>query len=414
MTSEPAVTEDAAASLPPAAPPAVHQTYLIGDNVYLRGPELGDARWTSAWRATPFPIAAQTAEEQLKKEVPEDFDSRSFLLIICRREDGRPLGSALIKESPHAVETRLTLHADPTLGAGAASVQAEALGLLLPWLWQERSRPVILLWTDIDLQPVVAAAERLGMRPAVRLREGVWRDGRLRDQMLYEFLHPFWVERLGDPGPGIASAGSPMLSPASPAPRRDAEDILTLPDNALLGSQRLALRPIQVDDAETTARFLREDPDARFGHPRHPLSPILLADWTNKLGAKLPPHEIELAIVLRESGALIGEVGLYDIDWLARHAESSTWLFQVEYRGSGYGTEAKHLLLEYAFERLGLHMIWSWVKSANPRSQAALRKQGYRDAGRLNWTGFGGDGFQSALMFDLLASEWRAARDGAG
>jgi RimJ/RimL family protein N-acetyltransferase len=56
-------------------------------------------------------------------------------------------------------------------------------------------------------------------------------------------------------------------------------------------------------------------------------------------------------------------------------------------------------------------MLWSWVKSRNPRSQAALRKQGYRDAGRLSWTNFGPDGFEDARMFDLLADEWRASRD---
>ena len=48
----------------------------------------------------------------------------------------------------------------------------------------------------------------------------------------------------------------------------------------------------------------------------------------------------------------------------------------------------------------------------NPRSQAAIRKHGYRDAGRFTWTGYGPDGFENARMFDLLATEWRAARDG--
>ena len=48
----------------------------------------------------------------------------------------------------------------------------------------------------------------------------------------------------------------------------------------------------------------------------------------------------------------------------------------------------------------------------NPRSQAATRKHGYRDAGRFTWIGYGPDGFENARMFDLLATEWRAARDG--
>jgi RimJ/RimL family protein N-acetyltransferase len=108
---------------------------------------------------------------------------------------------------------------------------------------------------------------------------------------------------------------------------------------------------------------------------------------------------------------LIGETGLYSIDWIARTAESGSWLYCAADRGKGYGTEAKLLLLEYAFERLGLNMIWAWVKERNARSQAALRKQGYRDAGRFTWSGYGPDGFGNARMFDLLATEWRSARD---
>ena len=147
-------------------------------------------------------------------------------------------------------------------------------------------------------------------------------------------------------------------------------------------SDRLALRPMEAADAEQIAAWLRNEPAYDFGLGRFPLSAVEIDDWIKKIGEKEPPSEIEFAVVLRESGELIGENGLYSIDWLARTAESGTWIYRPEYRGSGYGTEAKHLLLEYAFDRLGLNMIWSWVKMSNTRSQAALRKQGYRDAGR--------------------------------
>jgi RimJ/RimL family protein N-acetyltransferase len=244
------------------------------------------------------------------------------------------------------------------------------------------------------------------------LRDGVWRDGRHRDQVIYEYLHPAWVARLGDPGPGIAEAGEPVIAPRAPASLRDAAAPLQLPANALLGGERLALRPLEAGDAETIARFVRAEPDASFGLSRFPYGAVIYGDWIGKIGAKDWPTKLDFAIVLRESGELIGENGLYGIDWLARSAESATWLYRPEHRGAGYGTEAKHLLLEYAFEWLGLHSIWSWVKEANTRSQAALRKQGYRDAGRVNWFEMDAGGFSGGRMFDLLASEWRAARDG--
>ena len=168
---------------------------------------------------------------------------------------------------------------------------------------------------------------------------------------------------------------------------------------------------MQIDDAETIANLIRAEPDASFGHSRFPYSAIMLADWYGEMAETEPAKDIEFAVVLRESGELIGETGLYDVDWIARTAESGYWLYCAADRGMGYGTAANLLLLEYAFERLGLTMIWAWVKERNPRSQAAIRKQGYRDAGRFTWTGYGPDGFENARMFDLLAAEWRAARD---
>ena len=390
--------------------PGEGQSYLIGDTIYLRGAELGDAKWATAWRPRPFPISAEEAEQQLKKNVPEEAEKRVALLIACRRDDGRPVGSARIDDSD-STSTSIALHADPALGAAGALVQAEMLGQLVPWLSGERYRPVVVLATDTGLEPVCVAAESLGMRPAVRLREGIWRDGQRHDMVFYECLNPVWITRLGDPGPGIAVAGEPVATPKAPAPRRDHDAKLSLPPNALIGSQRLALRPMQMDDAETIANLIRGEPDASFGHSRFPYSAIGLADWFGEMAEKDPAPDVELAVVLRETGTLIGETGLYSIDWIARTAESGYWLYRAADRDKGYGTEANLLLLEYAFDRLGLNMIWAWVKERNPRSQAALRKQGYRDAGRFTWSGYGPDGFENARMFDLLATEWRSARD---
>ncbi|MCC7025159.1 MAG: GNAT family N-acetyltransferase [Thermomicrobiales bacterium] len=382
------------------------QRYLIGDTLFLRGLELGDAAWATAWRPSPFPISARQAEEQLRKLVPGQQGRRIARLVACRRDDGRPVGSVLVDDS-EATESVVVLHADPALGPRGADLQAEMLALVVPWLSAERQRPVVRLATDAGLAPVMRRAEALEMRPAARLRDGVWRDGALHDRIFLDLLHPAWVERLGDPGPGIAEAGEPILSPRAPAPRRDPDAALPLPPNALIGSERLALRPFQVEDAATVTTLLRREPDASFGHSRFPYSPIAFSEGFGEIGAHDPPEELELAVVLRETGELFGEVGLYGIDWLARSAETGSWIYRAEQRGAGYGTEAKRLLLEYAFDRLGLHMLWSWVKSRNPRSQAALRKQGYRDAGRLSWTNFGPDGFEDARMFDLLAHEWR-------
>src|SRR5919112_3748645 len=176
MTSATAtVDEDATPAV--TRRPGEAQSYLIGDTIYLRGAELGDAKWATAWRPRPFPISAEEAEKQLKKNVPAEGEKRTALLIACRRDDGRPVGSARIDGSDPTA-TSISLYADPTLGAAGARVQAEILTQLVPWLSGEHYSPVVVLATDAGLQPVTAAADSLWMRPAVRLRDGVWRNGR--------------------------------------------------------------------------------------------------------------------------------------------------------------------------------------------------------------------------------------------
>lgn len=387
------------------------QTFLIGETLYLRGLEAGDATRASAWRHVPFPIPTQRAETILKEEIPAQAERTKITLLACRRSDDAPVGAARIEIEGWRTAT-VGFHADPALD-GAAATKAEMLRLVVPWLSAERR--LMVVWADFDgdeAEPLAAAAE-IGMRPAYRLREAFWRDGHRRDNVVYERLHPAWVARLGDPGIGIDRAVDPGVVPSSPARARPAgAAIPPAPPNAVMVGERVVLRPLETADADLIARWSRQETDLSFSNGRGMPGQTILARWVEKLGDKDPPGDVEFAIALRDGGDLIGENGLYEIDWVHRTAETGTYLYRPEHRGGGIGTEAKHLLLEYAFERLGLHMVRSFVFSLNGRSAAALRKQGYRDAGHLNWGGIAGlDGnLAGDFAFDLLAEEWRAAR----
>jgi RimJ/RimL family protein N-acetyltransferase len=388
--------------------PDANLHYLIGDTIFLRGIESADAKWGMAWWPSPFPVAAETLEELIKKQIPEGMSHHRARLVICRRSDGRPIGSVMIDEAEN-IEAGMRLHMDPTLGSAGDHAQGEAIRIILPWLSGERHRPMIRTIITERQHTVRDAATTAGMRPAVRLRQGARRIGVLEDLTIYDYPNPVWTARLGDPGIGIEEE---LAAPTNPVPRRRSNTSLPLPQNALIGSERLALRPFNTADAEFMTRTVRQESDASFGHSRFPVSTVAFADWFGEIGKENPSRDMEVAVVLREGGEIIGEVGLYDIDWIARNGETGSWIYKAEHRGSGYGTEAKLLLLEYAFERLGMNMLWSWVKEANPRSQAALRKQGYRDAGVTHWTGFGPQGFEGARMFDVLASEWFGGQEG--
>ena len=391
------------------------QTFLVGDTLYLRGPELADAARPAAWRDSPFPVPKERAEEILKKDLPSGAERYKTTLVACRRADDEPVGGLTYQVWGWRTAD-LQVWADRAFGPAAAEIRAEIIRLVVPWLLQERH--LMALYADVEGgEPIVATAlASVGARPAARLRDAVWRDGQRHDHYYYEALHPAWVQRLGDPrasldgvDPGVAP---PVLRPRRPPITVAADQ--PRPRNAVMLGQRVYLRALEPEDAEQIARWSRQETETFFDNGRQIRNPITFAHFSKKGYEDDPPEHVEFAVVLRDGDELIGEVGLYDISWVHRTAETGSYLYRPDRRSGGLGSEAKHLLLDYAFNRINLHMVRSFVWSPNTRSAAALRKQGYRDAGRLSWTSLREADFVDDLVFDLLATEWRAGEVESG
>lgn len=174
--------------------------------------------------------------------------------------------------------------------------------------------------------------------------------------------------------------------------------------------ERIYLRRIEESDAGVLSRSWSEETEVEFYEDgRVPTSVLAFEHWLLPLAADAIPREMMFAICLIADDSCIGTVSIRHIDLVNGTAETGSGLFHAEHRGKGIGTEAKHLLLRYAFEVLGVHAISSSVFSGNARSAAALRKQGYRLAGRLTADVHRRGQYMDTLIFDLLRHDWEAA-----
>lgn len=181
--------------------------------------------------------------------------------------------------------------------------------------------------------------------------------------------------------------------------------------NPIMIGERVYLRPLEKSDAGEMARGFAEERESMMQRWRVPLSPISWEEHIENLHKNQPPGSIEFAVCLKENDEFIGSVEMTHVDYVNRTAETGSWMMFAEHRGKGYGTEAKHLLLEYAFDRIQLHVLYSWVWEPNKRSAAALMKQGYQPAGRLKRQEIMAGVYHDGLMFDIKRDEWLTGRE---
>jgi RimJ/RimL family protein N-acetyltransferase len=378
------------------------QTWLVGETVYVRPLTLADAEYASAWRGTGYPEAPERTRGWIADTLIGGH-GKAFLLIV-RRVDDRPLGSVTVdyRTFPHH---EVTVHIDPLYGERAEAWRAEALAMILPWIVDEQERPKAGTRVAARETAVISAIEAIGARATARFREKLATPGGRDDELIYEYLSRSWVERLGDPagveaprtGTGVARPVSLPIVPAGDPPA-----------NAMRVGSRVYLRPPQDADAAAFAHWSTREIDASWENGRHPFSTGAARRWFEGFQKETPPETIDFAVCLRETDEFIGLVGILDVDYRHGVGESASMIVNPAYREAGYGSEAKHLMFDHVFNEVGLHALQSFVMFDNPRSAAALRKQGYREAGREHWIEPRDGTFVNYLCFDLLADEWRA------
>ncbi|GAB1817291.1 GNAT family N-acetyltransferase [Herbidospora sp. RD11066] len=148
---------------------------------------------------------------------------------------------------------------------------------------------------------------------------------------------------------------------------------------------RLVLRPFTLDDLTDLHSFYSLPEVARFLY----WEPRDLEQVRTTLTEKAAVTELTdegqvlcLAVTLRETGELIGEVLLF---WRSReHRQGEVgYVFHPGHHGRGYATEATKEMLRLGFEGLGLHRIVARCDGRNTASTKVMERLGMRREAHL-------------------------------
>lgn len=174
-----------------------------------------------------------------------------------------------------------------------------------------------------------------------------------------------------------------------------------------LQTERLLLRPFQMSDAKRVQQLAGAFEIAdTTGHMPHPYLDGMAEEWISGQADEFRDGDgATFAIVLRETGELIGAIGL-TIQAHNHRAEMGYWL-GVPYWNHGYMSEAASAVIAFGFEQLHLNRIYASYFPRNPASGRVMQKAGMKYEGTLRqhfvrWTNP-----EDLVYYGILQSEWQ-------
>lgn len=182
----------------------------------------------------------------------------------------------------------------------------------------------------------------------------------------------------------------------------------------MIETERLILRPFTASDAEDVLEYLEEPMVNCFAC----MKLHSLAEAKAEVQKRASETEYYFAIVLKETGKVIGEIEAYP-ETAEPHDTGSTldtfspcWMLNRAFQGKGYAYEAAHAFFDYLFREKGARRIYAYTEDYNVSSQRLCEKLHMRREGVFQeFVSFvnnpdGTPQYENTVQYAILKKEW--------
>ncbi|MEW9580349.1 GNAT family N-acetyltransferase [Paraburkholderia sp. DGU8] len=171
------------------------------------------------------------------------------------------------------------------------------------------------------------------------------------------------------------------------------------------------LRPLQHAHAQA---LVGAAADGQLWNLKHTVvpGPDTIGDYiATALDTRMAGTVMPFVIALRENGAIVGSTRFWKIDRANRKLEiGHTWLSESMQR-TAVNTEAKHLLLSYAFDVLQCVRVQFTTDELNAKSRASILRLGAKQEGVVRHERIMPDGRKrNSVRFSIVDHEWPAVK----
>jgi diamine N-acetyltransferase len=172
--------------------------------------------------------------------------------------------------------------------------------------------------------------------------------------------------------------------------------------------ERVALGPLRRDLIPLYTKWRNDfDVQRTFGDVPVPVTVEQRTRWFEEQSAD--PETPWFTIYALEDGAPprpIGTTDLFNINHRYRTGQFGMLIGEGDARGKGYGTEVVRLMLDFAFNALGLHNVMLIVAEYNVAGRRAYEKAGFREFGRRRQADILAGVVYDEIYMDCLATEF--------
>jgi RimJ/RimL family protein N-acetyltransferase len=185
--------------------------------------------------------------------------------------------------------------------------------------------------------------------------------------------------------------------------------ISNFPQNIILEDDFVLLRPLQESDVDNLLEISINEPETwqyslvRANGRENLVNYIQLA-----LKAKENNAEFPFIVFDKKSVKYAGSTRFYDIQLPFKTLQLGYTWYGKDFRGTGLNKHCKFLLLQFAFETLGMERVEFRADNNNQRSIAAMKSIGCTVEGvlRNHMPTFGSEARRDSIILSILYHEW--------
>lgn len=178
-------------------------------------------------------------------------------------------------------------------------------------------------------------------------------------------------------------------------------------------TERLTLRPFTRGDVDAVYAYRRREDVARYlfdvALSREECA-LAVQQRIGQVALEGDGDKIILAVELDRNGSVIGEVSLILRSADARQGEVG-WIFDPEYQGQGYATEAAAALLDLGFGPGDLHRVSARCDVRNDSSWRLMERLGMRREAHFREHALLKGAWNEEFIYAMLRREWLGRRN---